>query len=156
MWAETRIQKPACAALVLPHCGGQQHKAWQHCRYSVSSISQGHTALWRWVRILVGYNHFSYTKGTTWGPILLHFLENLCAAHLLYYLCEMAQYNHYFLVNLRLLLVSLESKIVHNHNYSWKPWLPLQLQQSLLTVVYVDSFKGQWKILSLLLAAALG
>lgn len=105
MWAETRLQKPAHAARFPPRCGGQQHKA-----SSVASIQFPQSV--RDAQHLGEGSEFWLSTVTSCtlrelvsGP--LYFPENLCAALLLCFLCEMAQYNHYFLVNLRLLTVKV-------------------------------------------------
>lgn len=104
MWVKTRIQKPACAARFPPRCGGQQHKASSVARIQfLRSISMHST--WA-MGLSLGCLVTSFTlRQLVSGP--LYFLENLCAAWLLCFLCEMAQYNHYFLVNLRLLTVKV-------------------------------------------------
>lgn len=105
MWAEPRIQKPARAAWFPPRCGGQQHKASSVARIQfLRSI--------RDAQHLGDGSKFGLSTVTSFtlrelvsGPF--YFLENLCAALLLCFLCEMAQYNHYFLFHLRLLTVKV-------------------------------------------------
>lgn len=77
----------------------------QRCKCSVSSVNQGCTALGRRVWILLSTVTSCTLRELVSGPF--YFLENLCAALLLCFLCKMAQYNHYFLVNLRLLTVKV-------------------------------------------------
>lgn len=69
--------------------------------YSISLTSRDVEHFCDDVRILIIDSHFSYRKGTSFGPILLCFQGNLC------YLWEVAQYNPYFLVNLGLLTVKV-------------------------------------------------
>ena len=77
----------------------------QRCKCSVSSVNQGYTALGRRVWILLSTVTSCTLRELVSGPF--YFLENLCAALLLCFLCKMAQYHHYFLVNLRLLTVKV-------------------------------------------------
>lgn len=76
-------------------------------KYSVSSVNQGCTALGRRVQILVVYTGTSRTpRGARFRPILISWKTSVQPSSYVFF-CEMAQYNHYFLVNLRLLTVKV-------------------------------------------------